>query len=97
MPRVAAASAVLGVISLTLVSAALLIWWRFDRDIEQAGTRVAQGSMLIATRCGPIGYTASRIAGAKFVGFDEGGHTWIGHHDEIQAEILKPLAPQARR
>jgi 2-hydroxy-6-oxonona-2,4-dienedioate hydrolase len=34
-------------------------------------------------------YTASRIAGAQFIGFDTGGHTWVGHNDEVQAEIVK--------
>ncbi len=34
-------------------------------------------------------YTASKIAGAKFVGFDEGGHTWVGHDDEVMSEIVK--------
>ncbi len=41
-------------------------------------------------------YTASRIAGAKFVGFDHGGHTWVGHDDEVMAEIAQLLAPTAR-
>lgn len=36
-------------------------------------------------------YTASRIAGAKFVGFDHGGHVWVGHDEEVMAEILKVL------
>ena len=36
-------------------------------------------------------YTASQIAGAKFVGFDEGGHVWVGHDAEVQAEIVKLL------
>lgn len=36
--------------------AALLTWWRFDSDIKQARARVAHGSVLIATRCGPIEY-----------------------------------------
>jgi len=36
-------------------------------------------------------YTASRIAGARFVGFDRGGHTWVGHDDEVMAEIVKLL------
>ena len=36
-------------------------------------------------------YTASRIAGAKFIGFDQGGHTWVGHDDAMMAEILKLL------
>ena len=38
-------------------------------------------------------YTASRIAGAKFIGFDQGGHTWVGHDDEVMAEIVKLLVP----
>ena len=38
-------------------------------------------------------YTASRIAGAKFIGFEQGGHTWVGHDDEVTAEIVKLLAP----
>jgi 2-hydroxy-6-oxonona-2,4-dienedioate hydrolase len=39
-------------------------------------------------------YTASQIAGSRFVGFEEGGHTWVGHDDEVQAEIVKLLIPQ---
>ncbi len=38
-------------------------------------------------------YTASRIPTAKFVGFDQGGHTWVGHDDEVMAEIEKLLVP----
>ena len=37
-------------------------------------------------------YTASRIAGAEFIGFDSGGHTWVGHNDEVMAAIVKLLA-----
>jgi 2-hydroxy-6-oxonona-2,4-dienedioate hydrolase len=40
-------------------------------------------------------YTASRISGAKFIGFDQGGHTWVGHNDEVMSEIVKLLAPPA--
>jgi 2-hydroxy-6-oxonona-2,4-dienedioate hydrolase len=36
-------------------------------------------------------YTASQIAGAKFVGFVTGGHVWVGHDDEVQEEIVKLL------
>jgi pimeloyl-ACP methyl ester carboxylesterase len=32
-------------------------------------------------------YTASRIHGARFVGFPSGGHVWVGHHSEIIAAI----------
>jgi 2-hydroxy-6-oxonona-2,4-dienedioate hydrolase len=38
-------------------------------------------------------YTASRIAGAKFIGFDHGGHTWVGHDDELMSEIAGLLMP----
>ena len=55
-PRLAVAGAVTGVVGLTLLIAVLLIWWRFDRDIKLASARVAHGSALIATRCGPIEY-----------------------------------------
>ena len=41
-------------------------------------------------------YTASQIAGSKFVGFDEGGHTWIGHDDEVIAEIVMLLNPKVK-
>jgi 2-hydroxy-6-oxonona-2,4-dienedioate hydrolase len=40
-------------------------------------------------------YTASRIAGARFIGFDEGGHTWIGHGDEVMSEVAKFLMAPA--
>jgi pimeloyl-ACP methyl ester carboxylesterase len=37
-------------------------------------------------------YTASRIPGAKFVGFDDGGHLLVGHDASIRADIVKLLA-----
>jgi pimeloyl-ACP methyl ester carboxylesterase len=41
---------------LALAITALVVWWRFDRDIQRAKTRVAHGSLLVTTRCGPIEY-----------------------------------------
>ena len=41
-------------------------------------------------------YTASRIPGARFIGFEHGGHVWVGHDDEVRAEILKLLQASAR-
>ena len=38
-------------------------------------------------------YTADRIPGARFIGFDTGGHTWVGHDDEVMAEIVTLLVP----
>jgi predicted PurR-regulated permease PerM len=37
----------------------------------------------------------STSAGTKFNGFDEGGHTWVGHDDEVRAEIQKLLVSRA--
>ena len=37
-------------------------------------------------------YTAGGITGAKFVGFDDGGHLLVGHDAEVQAEVVKLLS-----
>lgn len=34
-------------------------------------------------------YTASRIAGAKFMGFENGGHLLVGHDAEVQTRIVE--------
>ena len=58
-------------------------------------------TLIISTRDDGYGtyasaqYTASQILGAKFVGFEQGGHVWVGHDAEVQAEILKLLLAQA--
>jgi 2-hydroxy-6-oxonona-2,4-dienedioate hydrolase len=41
-------------------------------------------------------YTAGRIAGAKFIGFEKGGHTWVGHGDEVMAATVGLLEPLKR-
>jgi 2-hydroxy-6-oxonona-2,4-dienedioate hydrolase len=38
-------------------------------------------------------YIAGQIATAKFIGFDQGGHTWVGHDAEVRAAIVKLLLP----
>jgi 2-hydroxy-6-oxonona-2,4-dienedioate hydrolase len=37
-------------------------------------------------------YTAERIPGARFVGYERGGHVWVEHHREIVAELHAFLA-----
>ncbi|MGA3301937.1 MAG: alpha/beta hydrolase [Methylovirgula sp.] len=32
-------------------------------------------------------YSASKIAGAKFIGYESGGHLWVGHQRELMQEI----------
>ena len=48
--------AVAGTAGLALAITALVVWWRFDKDIYLARARVAQGSLLVTTHCGPIEY-----------------------------------------
>ena len=33
-------------------------------------------------------YTADQVPGARFIGYPTGGHVWIGHNDEILAEMI---------
>jgi 2-hydroxy-6-oxonona-2,4-dienedioate hydrolase len=42
-------------------------------------------------------YTASQIAGARFIGFTDGGHIWVGHDDEVMAAITELLRPADAR
>lgn len=37
-------------------------------------------------------YTAGRIAGARFLGFDGGGHLLVGHDDAVRVEIVRMLS-----
>jgi pimeloyl-ACP methyl ester carboxylesterase len=46
--------------------------------------------------CASAQYTANGIAGARFIGFDQGGHVWLGHNDEVMSEVVKLLSPLAR-
>ncbi|MDB5914408.1 MAG: alpha/beta hydrolase [Ramlibacter sp.] len=54
-------------------------------------------TLVISTRDDGFGtyasaqYTASRIPGAKFVGFDHGGHLWVGHDQAVRTEIVQLL------
>jgi 2-hydroxy-6-oxonona-2,4-dienedioate hydrolase len=40
-------------------------------------------------------YMAGQIPGAEFLGFETGGHTWVGHNDAVMAAIVTlVLSPQ---
>ncbi|MDZ4840636.1 MAG: alpha/beta hydrolase [Hyphomicrobium aestuarii] len=71
-----AASKYLAPASLTIITAPTLI---FSARDDGYGTYASAQ------------YAASRIPGARFVGFEQGGHTWVGHNDEVMAEIVKFL------
>jgi 2-hydroxy-6-oxonona-2,4-dienedioate hydrolase len=40
-------------------------------------------------------YTASRIANAKFIGFETGGHFWVGHDDEVRRAVVAHVTAHA--
>lgn len=42
-------------------------------------------------------YTASRIASARFIGYQRGGHLLVGHDDEVRAEIVDLIKRSATR
>jgi pimeloyl-ACP methyl ester carboxylesterase len=41
-------------------------------------------------------YTAQHISGARFLGLEDGGHLWVGHHREVMNEIVSFLSTSAR-
>ena len=38
-------------------------------------------------------YTAAGITGARFMGFESGGHVWVGHNDEVMDAIAELTTP----
>jgi 2-hydroxy-6-oxonona-2,4-dienedioate hydrolase len=38
-------------------------------------------------------YTAAGIENAQFIGFETGGHVWVGHNDEVIDAIAKLIVP----
>jgi 2-hydroxy-6-oxonona-2,4-dienedioate hydrolase len=59
--------------------------------------RVRAPTLIVSVRDDGFGtyagaeYTASQIKGARFVGYEHGGHVWVGHDDEVMEEIMKLL------
>jgi 2-hydroxy-6-oxonona-2,4-dienedioate hydrolase len=41
-------------------------------------------------------YTAGQIRNARFIGFREGGHLWVGHNDEVSAAVRDFLQSATR-
>lgn len=55
--------------------------------------RVTAPTLIVSARDDGYGtyasadYMAAQIAGARFLGFETGGHAWVGHNDEVMAAI----------
>jgi 2-hydroxy-6-oxonona-2,4-dienedioate hydrolase len=55
--------------------------------------RVTAPTLIVSARDDGYGtyvsadYMAAQITGARFLGFETGGHAWVGHNDEVMAAI----------
>ena len=74
-----------------LLIAVLLLGWRFERDLSSAAARAAQGSVLIATRCGTIEYQEAGTGMPLLV-----AHGGGGGHDQGMA-FARPLTQMGIR
>ena len=65
-------------------------------------TKVRAPTLVVSVRDDGFGtyasaeHTAGQIKGAKFIGFETGGHVWVGHNEEVMAEIVKLLVPNVQ-
>ena len=48
--------------ALSIAASTVVVWWRFDNDLDRALLRAGQGSVVIATRCGRIEYQVAGTA-----------------------------------
>jgi hypothetical protein len=88
--------------SLAVIALGVAIWWRFSADMTAARTRVAYGSTVIETRCGPIEYQEAGTGVPLLAvhgsggGFDQG--IMIGNVLAAPPDLLKDasLAERAR-
>lgn len=61
---------------------------RYDLEAIRAPTLVVSvRDDLYGTYAGAQ-YTAHHIPGARFVGYEKGGHLWIGHHEQLLDEVV---------
>lgn len=64
--------------------------------------RIAAPTLVISARDDFYGtyasslYTAQHIGGARFLGLEDGGHLWVGHHREVMGEIAAFIMANAR-
>lgn len=55
--------------------------------------RIAAPTLVVSARDDLFGtfdgarYSAEHIPGARFIGYPDGGHLWVGHHEELMSEL----------
>jgi hypothetical protein len=69
---------------------------RFAGALTDQGIRVIAMSRFGYGTYASAEYTTGQIPGARFIGFERGGHTWVGHDAEARSEIVKLLHPSGR-
>jgi pimeloyl-ACP methyl ester carboxylesterase len=60
---------------------------RYDLEAIRAPTLVISARDDLYGTFAGARYTAQHIHGARFVGYEHGGHLWVGHHRELLDEI----------
>jgi pimeloyl-ACP methyl ester carboxylesterase len=60
---------------------------RFDLEKVRAPTLVLSVRDDLYGTFASAEYTAQQIRGARFVGYQTGGHMWVGHHSDVMAQI----------
>ena len=89
--KVSTRDVVLGALAVIVLGAALWVWQRFHNDLAAARARAAHGSVLAATRCGPIEYQEAGSGVPLLVVHGSGG----GHDQGMAFE--RALAKQGIR
>src|SRR5215470_592870 len=79
-----------GIIKDAQISSSLV---RYDLERLSAPTLILSARDDLYGTFASAQYTASQLPNAKFVGFDSGGHVWVGHDNEVLAEIVSFLTP----
>jgi pimeloyl-ACP methyl ester carboxylesterase len=69
---------------------------RYDLEAIRAPTLVVSVQDDLYGTFAAAQYTAQHIAGARFVGYEQGGHLWVGHHDELLEEISSVVSTASR-
>jgi 2-hydroxy-6-oxonona-2,4-dienedioate hydrolase len=60
---------------------------RYDLEAIRAPTLVASVQDDLYGTFAGAQYTAQHIPGARFVGYERGGHLWVGHWAELLGEF----------
>lgn len=60
---------------------------RYDLERIRAPTLIISLADDLFGTFDPARYTAEHIPRGRFIGYESGGHLWVGHQDEVMAEI----------